>query len=119
MNSREAAAALGVTPKLLRRYLRSNPDWSSAGLGGKYDFSPDDITKLARALSPSRPPYPDGFDWMNIDQGVPVEVMIAAKNNPVLRAQLRARRRARRAKLGNQMRALGIITTHTFERSWR
>lgn len=118
MNTREAAAALNVTPKLLRRFLRSNPDWASAGSGGKYDFSHEDITRLARQLGPSRPPYPDGFDWMNSDQGVPVEVMIAAKTNPVIRAQLRARRRARREKLGRQMHALGIITTHTLERSW-
>lgn len=48
MDTRAVADQLGTDPKTLRRFIRSNAcPFDAVGAGGRYDFTPADVTAMA------------------------------------------------------------------------
>lgn len=48
MDTKTVADRLGVTPKDLRRFLRSDPTYNNAGSGGRYSFTEQDMPTLEK-----------------------------------------------------------------------
>lgn len=53
-SANEAAAELGVNPRILRRFLRTDSSWHAAGQGGRYSFTKAEVTALGKALAKYR-----------------------------------------------------------------
>jgi hypothetical protein len=93
----EAAAEIGTTPRLLRRFLRSDNNWNTAGIGGRYMFTESDLKTLNRDFhkwNKSKPAKEkvDPLDYLDQDPGITIEQMLELPKNPKLRAdRLRAR----------------------------
>jgi DNA-binding transcriptional MerR regulator len=54
MNTSQAAAELGTTPRALRAFLRKDPTYRNAGSGGRYDFEPTDIPVLRKRFEAAK-----------------------------------------------------------------
>lgn len=110
MTTTQAAQALGVAPRQLRRFLRDHAeDWPSVGIGGRYWFSQSDLNRLAQGmgvtmkrLSPDRP-------------GLTVEEMIQARYNPQMRERQLKMRAERRQRLEQQVHAAGLWGISTLQ----
>jgi len=95
----EAAADLGVDPRMLRRWLRNNSRWENAGMGGRYIFSETEMIDLRRAFKKSKLPAPDDHDphFLDDDPGLDLGAWTSALGDHRAMAKLRRRRQAARA----------------------
>lgn len=118
-SSIEAAAAIGTTPRLLRRFLRDNDSWRNAGIGGRYMFTEPEVKSLNvqfhkwHKSKPAKPPV-DPLDYLDQDPGITVEQMIELPKNPELRADVLRRRAERQARLDARMRECGVLPKPQF-----
>ncbi len=96
----EAAVEIGVEPRALRRYLRGNPSYSNAGIGGRYMFTEEQVRQLHRQLKdistkPVRHLKEVAQEWGDDDKGS--EAYLLAWGNPAALAHIREERREARA----------------------
>lgn len=117
----EAAAAIGTTPRLLRRFLRENDSWRNAGIGGRYMFTEPEVASLNIQFhkwhkSPVRPTIvkADPLDHLDQDPGITIEQMLDLPKNPVLRADVLKRRAERMHRLEERMKACGVVSVPTY-----
>jgi len=99
MNTTEAAAALGISPKTLRRHLRSDVRWAASE--GRYTLSEADLEQLRQEMGrPAQKAADEGPDT----PGFTPEQM----NDPKLRRQRLAARAMRQAKLRDRLIELSL-----------
>lgn len=117
----EAAAAIGTTPRLLRRFLRNNDSWRNAGVGGRYMFTESEVNSLSLQFhkwnksTAIRPVTKlDPLDHLDQDPGITIEEMLEFPKNPKLRADVLKRRSERFARLEERMRACGVVPVPTY-----
>lgn len=109
----EAAAQIGTTPRLLRRFLRDNDSWRNAGIGGRYMFTESEVKSLNIQFHKWRGDKPakqmqDPLEYLDQDPGITVEQMLELPANPKLRAEVLEHRRQRQHRLYERMRECGI-----------
>jgi hypothetical protein len=101
-SSTEAAADLGIDPRALRRWLRDNPSYQNAGLGGRYMFQDSDLTSIRHQMKRDGVRV-KGFvplkqqELLNDDEGLALDRLLAAQGNRAALAALRIERREARA----------------------
>lgn len=115
--SLEAAAEIGTTPRLLRRFIRQNDSWKNATYSGRYLFTEADLRALTKQFndwsgskSKSRPRIENVEELVHLDEdkGITVEQMHLAAKDPYLRKDILARRAERYRKLEARIRETGI-----------
>lgn len=115
----EAAAEIGTTPRLLRRFLRDNDSWRNAGIGGRYLFTEADVKSLNIQFHKWHKSKPakekvDPLDYLDQDPGITVEEMLELPKNPRLKADVLRRRADRFHRLDARMRECGVLPKPTF-----
>lgn len=104
--SAEAARALNVTPKELRRIIRKSPTFNNAGVGGRYTFTDADLAALGRLVAEHHTRTRKApQDAVEDRPGISVEFMKRAQRDPRLRAQQMAFRADRQARLSELVKA--------------
>jgi hypothetical protein len=130
MDTRAVAENLGTTPRMLRRFLRSDQStFTAVGSGARYDFTSSDLTALA----------PRFRAWLGHDAPVPVatpvgtpadddprmsqsdkdravwdeegDVFLADIRQPAIRARVRQIADERERRLNEQLLAAGLHIT--------
>lgn len=119
-SSIEAAAEIGTTPRLLRRFLRDNDSYRNAGIGGRYMFTEAELKSLNIQFHKWHKSKPakekvDPLDYLDQDPGITVEEMLELPTNHRLRADVMKRRSERLARLSARMRECGVTTKPIFE----
>jgi len=114
-SSIEAAAMIGTTPRLLRRFLRANASWNAVGIGGRYMFSDSEVKSLNiqfhkwhKSKPVTRSEDADPLDYLDQDKGITVEEMLELPKNPKLKADRLKARAERMHRLNERMRACGV-----------
>jgi hypothetical protein len=113
-SSIEAAAEIGTTPRLLRRFLRANDSWKNATQAGRYSFTESELASLKKQFNhwqgtrSTRPPRTSvrqetELSYLDQDKGISVEQMMKMKNDPYLRSEVFKRRQERRKRLMNRL----------------
>lgn len=106
MDAHTAAQRLGITPRILRRIVRKHSSLQRAGMGGRYDFTEEDIKELeeimARANNKS-----DGIAALDQSPGIPFWMVNQAHRDPAIRREIQARRREREERLAARIAELG------------
>ena len=111
-SSTEAAEEIGTTPRLLRRFLRSNDSWKNATQAGRYEFSQSELDSLKKQFNKwhanrrvRRIAKSESEELAHLDQdpGISVSQMHAAKDDRLLRKQILNRRLARQRRLNERM----------------
>jgi hypothetical protein len=113
-SSIEAAAEIGTTPRLLRRFLRQNDSWVNATQAGRYSFTESEMQSLkkqfkqwqgTRSTRPARisTRQETELSYLDQDKGITVEDMLRLQRDPKLRAQVRARRAERHRRLNERL----------------
>jgi hypothetical protein len=116
----EAAAEIGTTPRLLRRFLRDNDSWHNAGIGGRYLFTESEVKSLNiqfhkwHKSKPVNTEKVDPLDYLDQDPGITVEEMLELPKNPKLRADRLRVRAERFARLDARMRECGVLPKPQF-----
>lgn len=109
-SSLEAAAEIGTTPRLLRRFIRQNESWKNATYAGRYSFTEAELKSLdmqfkkwasTKSRSTPRPPSEEEQEllYLDEDKGITVEEMHLAAKDPYRRRQVLANRLERQRKL--------------------
>lgn len=120
----QAAAEIGTTPKLLRRFLRSNDSWINAGNGGRYSFTESEMKSLklqfkkwrdGMAPVKRRASDDDTLSYLDQDKGITVEDMLRLPTDSLLRDQVRQRRIERQRRLEMRMIEVGVRPVPQYE----
>lgn len=107
-SSTEAAEEIGTTPRLLRRFLRSNDSWKNATQAGRYEFTESELQSLkkqfdrwqaGRKVRRVANMENDELEYLDQDKGISVEEMHRMQDDIGLRKQVLARRVARERRL--------------------
>lgn len=109
----EAAAIIGTTPRLLRRFLRDNDSWRAVGIGGRYLFTEPDVQSLNIQFHKWHKSKPakvavDPLDYLDQDPGITIEEMLELPKNPKLKADRLKARADRMHRLHERMRECGV-----------
>jgi hypothetical protein len=140
MDSSTAAAKIGTTPKVLRRFLRSSASsFRAVGSGARYDFRESDIDRLRKefnAWSSGRCEVPtvkakesrrggkrtkisredrDRAVWAEEDQQRGGPLILPNINDPRVRAAVRAEAIRQEAVLAERLMAVGL---HISQPGW-
>lgn len=111
----EAAAYLETTPRLLRRFLRANDSYKNATQAGRYSFTETEMVSLKKQFDhwqrtrlsrkPTRVTYMTQreLDYLDRDQGISPEEMVALKHDPKKRKDVLNRRLERHRKLNERL----------------
>ena len=113
-SSIEAAAEIGTTPRLLRRFLRANDSWVNATQAGRYSFTESEMQSLkkqfnhwqgTRSTRPTRTSQRQETElsYLDQDKGISVDDMLRVKKDPALRRQVLARRQERHRRLQERL----------------
>jgi len=122
-SSLEAAAEIGTTPRLLRRFIRQNDSWKNATYAGRYSFTEAELKSLtiqfnkwAGSKSRSASPRTEGVEQelthLDQDKGITVEEMHEMATNAKLRNEVRARRAERFRRLEERITELRLRDAH-------
>ena len=119
-SSIEAAAEIGTTPRLLRRFLRDNDSWRNAGIGGRYLFTEAELKSLNIQFHKWHKSKPakdvsDPLEYLDQDPGITVEEMLELPSNPQLRADVLKRRAERQKRLDARLRQCGVLPVPLYE----
>lgn len=118
-SSIEAAAAIGTTPRALRRFLRDNDSWRNAGIGGRYMFTEEEVKSLNiqfHKWNKTKPAKVKTEPVEDLDSpGISVEEMLEMPKNPKLRADVLRMRSERMQRLTERMRACGVGTKPIYD----
>jgi hypothetical protein len=139
MDSSTAAAKIGTSPKVLRRFLRSSASsFRAVGSGARYDFRESDIDRLRKefiAWSSGRCEVPtvkpkgsrggkrvkisqedrDRMVWAEEEQQRGGPLILPNINDPGVRAAVRAEARRQEAVLAERLMAVGL---HISQPGW-
>jgi len=115
----EAAAEIGTTPRLLRRFLRDNDSWHNAGIGGRYMFTEAEVKSLNiqfHKWNKSKPTVEkvDPLAYLDQDPGITVEEMLELPKNPKLRADRLRARAERLQRLDARIKECNLTLVPTF-----
>lgn len=111
-SSTEAAEEIGTTPRLLRRFLRSNDSWKNATQAGRYEFTESELQSLKKQFDRWQAGRKvrrvvnmenDELDYLDQDKGISVAEMHQMQDNIGLRKQVLARRMARDQRLTKRL----------------
>lgn len=121
----DAAAELGTTPRLLRRFIRQNDSWKNATHAGRYSFTESEMKSLKvqfnhwQGSRSSRKPInkveAEELFHLDEDKGIAVEDMQRMKTDPLFRREVLERRKNRFRKLEARINEVGIRRTHEME----
>jgi len=124
-SSMDAAAELGTTPRLLRRFIRQNDSWNNATHAGRYSFSEADMKSLKvqfekwQGTRSSRRPTSkveaEELFHLDEDKGIEVKDMHRMKVDPIFRREVLARRQERFRKLNQRIAEVGIQNKPIYE----
>jgi protein gp37 len=124
-SSMDAAAELGTTPRLLRRFIRQNDSWKNATHAGRYSFTESEMKSLKvqfdkwQGTRSSRRPTSkveaEELFHLDEDKGIRPEQMSLMKTNPQFRNQVLANRAERYRKLNKRIAEVGIHNKPTYE----
>lgn len=107
-SSTEAAEEIGTTPRLLRRFLRSNDSWKNATQAGRYEFTESEVVSLKKQFDRWQAGRKvrrvvnmenDELDYLDQDKGITVEQMHQLPDNIGLRKQVLSQRMERQRRL--------------------
>lgn len=110
--SNEAAEEIGTTPRLLRRFLRSNDSWKNATQAGRYEFTESELKSLkiqfnkwhaGRKVRRVAKMENDELQHLDQDKGITIEEMHMMKDNIGLRKQVLNRRIERQRRLNERV----------------
>jgi hypothetical protein len=89
MNSSEAAAKLGTTPKELRRFLRADPSYTNASntSSGRYGFSDQDFPTLQRRFTAWQSKNAGRKRRSTVSTATPAETVSVASKKPKRRVR--------------------------------
>lgn len=113
MNTRQAAEAMGTTPKILRQFLRADKRYANVGSSGRYTFTPRQVAGMkkhfaewvgGRALVTTQP---------DTDGRRPLPMSMLTRNDRAARARFDAETQARLANLHRAMREAGLTRNPT------
>jgi len=116
----EAAAEIGTTPRLLRRFLRdSGNSWNNAGIGGRYLFTESDVKRLNKEFHlwhKSKPAKEkvDPYDHLDGEPLLTVEEMLGLNKNPKRKAEVLKLHADRLARLDARMRECDVLPKPQF-----
>lgn len=111
-SSTEAAEEIGTTPRLLRRFLRSNDSWKNATQAGRYEFTESEVASLKKQFDRWQAGRKvrrvvnmenDELDYLDQDKGISVEEMHQLTDDIGLRKQVLSRRVARQRRLNERI----------------
>lgn len=124
-SSMDAAAELGTTPRLLRRFIRQNDSWKNATHAGRYSFTESEMKSLKiqfnswQGTRSSRKPTSkveaEELFHLDEDKGITVDDMHRMKTDPRFRQEVIERRKNRFRKLEARINEVGIRRTHEME----
>lgn len=124
-SSMDAAAELGTTARLLRRFIRQNDSWKNATHAGRYSFTESEMKSLKiqfnswQGSRSSRKPVSkveaEELFHLDEDKGIAVEDMHRMKTDPKFRREVIERRKNRFRKLEARINEVGIRRTHELE----
>lgn len=106
MNSDQAAAELGISPRSLRRFMRAHPEYARVGFGGRYVFDADAIEVIREQLPTRGPKEPPELAWLDQTPGFTMEQV----SDPRMKQQVLQQRRERQARLNERLKQLGAVT---------
>lgn len=110
--STEAAEEIGTTPRLLRRFLRSNDSWKNATQAGRYEFTESELKSLkiqfnkwysGRKVRRVSKMEDAELEYLDQDKGISVEEMHMMKDDIGLRKQVQHRRTLRQRRLNERV----------------
>lgn len=117
-SSMDAAAELGTTPRLLRRFIRQNDSWKNATHAGRYSFTESEMKSLKvqfekwQGTRSSRRPTSkveaEELFHLDEDKGISVDEMLRMPRDAKLRREVQARRQERFRKLNARIAEVGI-----------
>lgn len=111
-SSTEAAEEIGTTPRLLRRFLRSNDSWKNATQAGRYEFTESEVVSLkkqfdrwqsGRKVRRVSKMENDELEYLDQDKGISVTEMHLMKDDIGLRKQVLTRRIDRQRRLNDRL----------------
>lgn len=111
-SSIEAAEEIGTTPRLLRRFLRSNDSWKNATQAGRYEFTESELQSLrkqfdrwqsGRKVRRVSKMESAELEYLDQDQGIRVEDMYRMKDDIGLRKQVMYNRTQRQRRLNERL----------------
>lgn len=124
-SSMDAAAELGTTARLLRRFIRQNDSWKNATHAGRYSFTESEMKSLKiqfhnwQGTRSSRKTVSkveaEELFHLDEDKGISVEDMHRMRTDPAFRRQVKARRIERQRKLEARIAEVGIRNTHNYD----
>lgn len=125
--SLDAAAEIGTTPRLLRRFIRENDSWKNATHAGRYSFTEGEFLSLkkqfnawqsTRSVRRSTPRVEaEELFHLDEDKGIRVEDMMRMPRDPFLRKMVHNKREARWKKLNERIKEVGLngLPTNNYE----
>lgn len=115
--STEAAEAIGTTPRLLRRFLRSNDSWKNATQAGRYEFTEPELKSLeyqfnkwhaGRKTRRTAKLENEELEYLDQDKGITIEQMHELNDNITLRKEVLTRRMNRQRRLNERLAELKL-----------
>lgn len=124
-SSMDAAAELGTTPRLLRRFIRQNDSWKNATHAGRYSFTESEMKSLKiqfnnwQGTRSSRKPTSkveaEELFHLDEDKGIAVEDMGRMRTDPQFRRDVLERRKNRFRKLESRIAEVGLRKSYEME----
>lgn len=112
-SSTEAAAEIGTTPRLLRRFLRSNDSWKNATQAGRYSFDESELASLTKQFNKwhggrsirrvNHAMESTELEYLDQDKGISVDEMHKLKDDIALRKEVMNRRIQRQRRLDERL----------------
>lgn len=111
-DSTQAAEEIGTTPRLLRRFLRSNDSWKNATQAGRYEFTESEFQSLktqfnkwhsGRKVRRIAKAEAEELDYLDEDKGISVSDMHRTKDDIALRKEVMHRRTLRQRKINERL----------------
>ena len=111
-SSTEAAEQIGTTPRLLRRFLRSNDSWKNATQAGRYEFTESEMNSLQKQFDRWQAGRKvrrvvnmenDELDYLDQDKGISIDQMHQMQDNIGLRKQVLSNRMERQRRLNQRL----------------
>ena len=109
LDTTQAARELGISPRQLRRFMRSHPTFATVGMGGRYTFSQDDIETIRASLPTKKPKDPPELAWLDQTPGF----TLAEVRDPRMRREVLEQRRERQRRLNERLKELsreGVVS---------
>ena len=105
-DTHQAAEALGITPRSLRRFMRNHDEFGRVGSGGRYVFSEDDIKAIRGIIVKRRTMDDPELAWLDQTPGFTMEQV----SDPRMKRRVLEVRRERQRRLDARLQQLARDT---------